>query len=355
VNRPDLGMTRTRSLLGSPLYMAPEQVKSSRQADPRSDIWSIGVILFELVTGQPRFLGEELPEIVLNIASAEPLALASLGPDAPPSLEIVIRRCLEKDPERRFENLAELARALSDLAPASARPSVARIERMGAPPRIPPSEVSSPRSIEEAATVGLARPAAREARTFDGHTSAQGAARSPFPAKAVLAVGFVLLVAALGFVLFSNRPVHPPSSVAVSSTPTPSETPATSETPDERRPPPSPSASGTGPAGEVTSTPPATASGIPSSSAPATRRPSPRGTATPIPASAKPDCTFPYYVDAQGTNSTEPSAWNESFASRSFPGPSHAGPRGVLIRLDRAGGRQAGLSRRRFEGSGPSR
>jgi hypothetical protein len=125
----DANMTRTSAVLGSPLYMPPEQMVASRNVDARSDIWALGVILYELLAGTAPFSGETLPEVCVKIATEPPPPIRGLRPDVPPALEAVILRCLEKDRARRYLNIADLAHALIDFGPQRARASVERITR----------------------------------------------------------------------------------------------------------------------------------------------------------------------------------------------------------------------------------
>jgi serine/threonine protein kinase len=101
--------------VGSPGYMAPEQVEGSRQLDARCDIWALGVVMYELLAQQPAFCGETPHSLCLQILSAPITPLTELRPDLPAALVYVVERCLERDPDRRFANVAELAEALAPL------------------------------------------------------------------------------------------------------------------------------------------------------------------------------------------------------------------------------------------------
>jgi serine/threonine-protein kinase len=138
------GMTRTSALMGSPNYMAPEQLRSARDVDARADIWALGIILHELLTGEVAFRADTVPELYVCILQNPPTPLRARRPDAPPAMEAIILRCLEKDPARRYASVAELAAALGDLASPRSRPSVERIARViGRAPAGPASELSA--------------------------------------------------------------------------------------------------------------------------------------------------------------------------------------------------------------------
>ncbi len=126
----DLEITGTLEARGSPLFMSPEQMVSTRDVDHRSDLWSLGIALFHLLTGEYPFQAATMPQICGLVLTAEPRRLLPLREDAPPELEQVILRCLQKDPQDRFQNVAELAQALADFAPPHARISADRAARV---------------------------------------------------------------------------------------------------------------------------------------------------------------------------------------------------------------------------------
>jgi serine/threonine-protein kinase len=134
-------LTKTASMMGSPYYMSPEQMRSSKDVDARSDIWALGVILYEMITGVLPFPGETLPEIVCRVTQGDIRPIRELRPDVPEALADVICRCLQRDPNYRYANVAELARSLVPFGPAQSGVSLDRICRiLGAGgPTAPPS------------------------------------------------------------------------------------------------------------------------------------------------------------------------------------------------------------------------
>jgi eukaryotic-like serine/threonine-protein kinase len=144
------GMTRTATLMGSPFYMSPEQLASAKNVDPRTDIWALGVTLFELLTGRLPFDGESLPELCLQIVQNPMPSARALRQDIPPGLEAVITRATMKDREQRYRDVAELAAELTPFATERARASAERISRIlgkSPEPRVPevaPDSVAAP-------------------------------------------------------------------------------------------------------------------------------------------------------------------------------------------------------------------
>jgi serine/threonine protein kinase len=122
-----MAATETATVMGSPLYMSPEQVQSAKDVDGRTDIWSLGVVLFELLTGAVPFEGDAFGQIAVKIAIQTPAPVRGYRPDVPDDLEAVIATCLAKDRNRRYPNVAELAVALSPFAPKRAKATVERV------------------------------------------------------------------------------------------------------------------------------------------------------------------------------------------------------------------------------------
>jgi len=109
-------LTRPGSMLGSPQYMSPEQLKDSRTVDVRSDVWALGVVAYRLLTRKHPFGASTFGELFAKIHTAPPPRLRQLRPEVPDELERVIMRCLEKDPARRFQTVAHLEQALAPFA-----------------------------------------------------------------------------------------------------------------------------------------------------------------------------------------------------------------------------------------------
>jgi serine/threonine protein kinase len=123
-------LTQTSAMLGSPLYMSPEQMKSSRDVDYRTDIWALGIILYEVLTADTPFTGSSIPELSAKILLEEPRLVSDIKPEIPEALAAVVVRALRKQPEMRFANVGELAMALLPFAPNRARNNVERIIRV---------------------------------------------------------------------------------------------------------------------------------------------------------------------------------------------------------------------------------
>ncbi len=124
-------LTDPGTVLGTPSYMAPEQMEGSDALDARSDIWALGTILYELLVGKPPYSGDSLPQLFVKIMRARTPRPSAKRAGVRSDIDDIVCRCLEVDPADRFETVAELAWALSRVgAAAHARDSAARISRV---------------------------------------------------------------------------------------------------------------------------------------------------------------------------------------------------------------------------------
>jgi len=122
----DASLTRTSHVIGSPGYMAPEQLRSSKTVDARADVWALGVILYELISTRHPFHAAAVTEVALKIAMDEPPPL----PEAPEGVRAVVARCLAKEPAERFDTVDELAAALAPFALVDRGVAIAAAKRL---------------------------------------------------------------------------------------------------------------------------------------------------------------------------------------------------------------------------------
>lgn len=137
-------LTTTTAIIGSPLYMAPEQMTNARDVDQRADIWSLGVIAYRLLTKELPFRGENLVELAMAVASRPPRPIREHRAEISPSLADAIMRCLERDADLRWPTVAAFVQAIAPYGPGQLIPIVQRIVRIGRGPQEP--LVSAPAS-----------------------------------------------------------------------------------------------------------------------------------------------------------------------------------------------------------------
>ncbi len=117
----DPSLTTSQNVVGSPVYMSPEQLRASKHVDERTDIWSLGVIMFELLIGKVPFVGDSVLELGMRIMTVPAPSLVDLRSEVPAGLADVVQRCLEKDPDARFSSVSALASALRPFSDVSHR------------------------------------------------------------------------------------------------------------------------------------------------------------------------------------------------------------------------------------------
>lgn len=164
--------TQTGVLLGTPHYMSPEQALG-RNVDARTDIFSLGVVLYELVTGQRPFLGQTVGETINNVVNHAPAPLGLENPTFTPALDRIIFKCLVKNPDQRFASARELAAALRALKEEADR-ALAAPAREATPPSATPVAPPPPAGPADAGKTTVFRPATVAAMVAVGGLLALG-------------------------------------------------------------------------------------------------------------------------------------------------------------------------------------
>jgi serine/threonine protein kinase len=227
------GLTRTGSMLGSPHYMSPEQAQGLRTIDHRTDVWSLGVVLYKMLTGQtPHAHLQTLGQVILAICSSPARPVQELAPWVPPEVAAIVHRAIQPDPGQRYQTAFEMWREIDALV--GSMPKLRRGDIMSLSPeqraRIAPPLTVYPR---------------HDAHT-NGSSTQHGMVQTPVPARK--SSGFVIAMAGAGMLAAiglagigvavmakksaaARQAAATTASVVVVATPPPSTEPATSTEP----------------------------------------------------------------------------------------------------------------------------
>jgi serine/threonine-protein kinase len=154
-------MTETGAIFGSPAYMSPEQLRSTKSVDFRTDIWSLGVLLYELLIGEGPFAGSSAFACLAAVAADDPRPPRLLRPDLPGELEAVILACLQKNRNLRVNSVAELARRLRPFAAGAEPPDATIVARRGEASGKPATQFASPAFHADVARAASGVPSVR--------------------------------------------------------------------------------------------------------------------------------------------------------------------------------------------------
>ncbi len=293
-------ITRTNTALGSPLYMSPEQLLDSKHVDHRCDIWALGVVAFELLTGEPPFSADNAVALFAAIHAAEPPKLSARRKDVSASLEAVVQKCLRRLPEERFQSTTELAMALAPFASETGRLAAENAKRILPAGQRAPAPTAAARRSNASAHVAEQH-VDPVVETAPAWSRARPDASSRWR-TAVWAVVLTMSALMLGRILWLRRaepvaslPAAPASTPAQATAPSPSAEPAPVAPSQVRLEAPPPSVATTGGRGTAAPSPRRAAA-----AAPVAKAASAAGSAPRPSSSATPGCDPPYDIDAKG-------------------------------------------------------
>jgi serine/threonine-protein kinase len=266
-------LTRSATTFGSALYMSPEQMKQSRSVDHRTDVYALGITLYEFLTGRHPFIAETYAALCVEVATGTPTPLRELRAEVPEGLARVLEQAYARDREQRFPSIAAFMLALSPFAPESVKPLIERTARAaGLLERGANIAIPSASGTTSGAPTG-----AQFASATTNRGTGTKDSRSALP-------GFLLGGAVLGVVLLVGvglllraKPAGPVPETAPASAPAvelalPSAEPSAQPV-VEPDPPPAPSASASAQPAKVDPKPPVAARRAPGAKAPPSKAP----------------------------------------------------------------------------------
>jgi len=240
-----LALTQTGRLLGTPLYMSPEQAQGAKDIDQRSDLWSLGAVMFETLTGAPPFDAENLGRLILAICSKPVRAPSSISPGISPDIDAIVLKAMKLEREDRYANADAMFDELMKLLPDGYGISIAELRgETGRPPAIRRTagsgvKLAAVRAVENGSTTPLiTRPRDRkgdpDAETLEGHphgseevgvasTLYASVSALPSPRRRAIrrgiAAAVVVSVLGAGFVAWRYRSAHADHEVTATASP----------------------------------------------------------------------------------------------------------------------------------------
>jgi serine/threonine-protein kinase len=193
-------LTRDGSVIGTPAYMSPEQAQGQPDVDAQSDIWSVGAIVYECLSGRLPFSGTSYEQVIVQICTEAPAPLAELAPTVPRSLVDIVERCMRRDRSERIGSADELLQLLGEPASGSRRSRAA--------------VVRSARAVS-----GMGTDSTVEAPGVMMDDSAPSEAADPRSSRSALLIGVVVLAASVALAFWSLSPNETASPLAASSEP----------------------------------------------------------------------------------------------------------------------------------------
>jgi serine/threonine protein kinase len=192
----EMGLTKTTTVLGSGLYMSPEQMRSAKKVDFRTDIYSLGVCVFELLTGTQPHTAETFSELCVKVNIDPPAPLRDYRPDIAEDLAAVIARAYAKEVDHRYQTIQEFAMALAPYAGDALVPAINQIQGITRHRSMPPPAPVPVLTTGAASAV---------ARTAAGVTASAGEPKRSGGIGMVLTAGFVTIVMVAGVGMFLMR------------------------------------------------------------------------------------------------------------------------------------------------------